>query len=297
MKKYKLLFNVLIYLSLAFLLYYLYRFDYLDFRHTEFNYYYLIPSILLLWLGFLISPLSWKSVLSRQGIHISYRKALVSEGISIFTKYIPGKVLIILGRAGFVSLDGHALKHTSLASLKTQFISFWVGLVLGCIPLFFIQDSIYLILLATISCLLIIIFLHNKFVHNLFSRILGKILKKEVEVPLLKFSESLVAVVMYACMWIFWGSAFYLLASSISVELSPVMILLFPLSATVGMMAIIIPGGLGVREGIITFVLHKTGIPLEVATGLSVLSRLWYLSGEAFVFITALIMKPLLKKD
>ena len=291
MKRFKLLFNFLIYLSIAFLVYYLYRFDYFNFEGIEFDYAYLIASLLLLWSGFLISPFAWKNLLFKHQVSTTYPSSLISEGIAIFTKYIPGKVMIILGRAGYISLQGPSLKLTSLVSLKAQFVAFWVGLAIGCIPLFFIQDSTELILLAIGSSLLIILFLHNKYIHRIISKILSKVLKKNLEIPLLGFKETIKSILIYSLMWSFWGLGFLFLTKAMSTPIDFHLFLLFPLAATAGMLAIIIPGGLGVREGIITFVLHKSGVPLEIAGSISIISRLWYLSGEIFVFLTAILLK------
>ncbi|MBC8343960.1 MAG: flippase-like domain-containing protein [Bacteroidetes bacterium] len=296
MERFKFLFNILIYISLIFLAYYLYRFDYFDFQGITFNYYYLGLSISFLWAGFLLSPFAWKDLLKKNDINASYSSSLASEGIAIFTKYIPGKVMIILGRAGYISLQGHSIKRTSMVSLKAQFVAFWVGLALGSIPLFFIPDSTQLILLSFTASALIILFLHNKYIHQFLSRVLSRILNRKLQLPLLTFRNSLWAIFFYSCMWASWGMGFYLLTKATGTSIDFQLFMLFPLAATTGMLAIIIPGGLGVREGIITFVLHKAGIPLEIAATISILSRLWYLTGELFVFLTAFAIKLSMKK-
>jgi uncharacterized membrane protein YbhN (UPF0104 family) len=51
------------------------------------------------------------------------------------------------------------------------------------------------------------------------------------------------------------------------------------------------PGGLGVREGIIVLVLTATGLDVKVATTISVISRIWFISGEIFIFLMAILSK------
>ena len=58
----------------------------------------------------------------------------------------------------------------------------------------------------------------------------------------------------------------------------------FPLAGSLGVMAFIVPGGLGVREGALIAYLSLAGIAVPVATTISIASRLWYLVGEVFIF-------------
>jgi len=50
-------------------------------------------------------------------------------------------------------------------------------------------------------------------------------------------------------------------------------------------MALIAPGGLGAREGVMIGYLIFAGIPAIEATTIAVVSRLWFLLGEIFIFI------------
>lgn len=63
-----------------------------------------------------------------------------------------------------------------------------------------------------------------------------------------------------------------------------------------GLLAIIIPGGFGVREGIMVFYLVLLGIPLEIAGGIAVLARLWFIIGEIFIFLLAVGLNLFIKK-
>jgi uncharacterized membrane protein YbhN (UPF0104 family) len=58
-----------------------------------------------------------------------------------------------------------------------------------------------------------------------------------------------------------------------------------------GILAIFLPGGIGVREGIMTAYLSALGIELELAITIATLSRLWFITGEVFIFLMALILK------
>ena len=59
----------------------------------------------------------------------------------------------------------------------------------------------------------------------------------------------------------------------------------FPLAGVLGIMTFISPGGLGTREGVIVAYLTLASIPVVEATTIAVASRLWFLTGEVFIFI------------
>jgi uncharacterized membrane protein YbhN (UPF0104 family) len=70
--------------------------------------------------------------------------------------------------------------------------------------------------------------------------------------------------------------------------------LTFPLAATLGILAIIAPGGIGVREGVLFLFLNSSGaLTVEEATTISVFSRVWFLVGESFLFLIALLMSKM----
>jgi uncharacterized membrane protein YbhN (UPF0104 family) len=65
----------------------------------------------------------------------------------------------------------------------------------------------------------------------------------------------------------------------------------FPVSAVYGVLAIIFPGGIGVREGIMVSLLTMMGCNPLTATTFSVVSRLWFITGELFIFSLAFIAR------
>ena len=65
----------------------------------------------------------------------------------------------------------------------------------------------------------------------------------------------------------------------------------FPLSIVLGLISIIFPGGIGVREGAISLFLISNGISADVAVTISILARIWFLAGEFFAFFLALYFR------
>jgi len=87
-----------------------------------------------------------------------------------------------------------------------------------------------------------------------------------------------------------WSMGFYTLVVSLTAIDVPWSVGLgFPLAATLGIMALITPGGIGAREGVMVGYLSSAGIPIAEATTIAVASRLWFLAGELFIFIAGWI--------
>jgi uncharacterized membrane protein YbhN (UPF0104 family) len=66
---------------------------------------------------------------------------------------------------------------------------------------------------------------------------------------------------------------------------SPADGLAFPLAATLGIIAVIAPGGLGAREGVLVAYLVLAGQSVADATTVAVAARLWFLAGELALFV------------
>jgi hypothetical protein len=276
---------------------YLYKLDYFAFKEVKFEWFSLIVSTGLLWIGYVLGGVSWWNILRKQQIKVTVPQAIISQGLAIFAKYIPGKIWVILGRAGYISKIGYSLNTTSFLSLKEQLIYVWEGLLISSVPMLFIYGfNIYTIAVLAL-CLFLTFFLFSKVIHNWYLLIFKKIFKKELDIPFLKFSENIGIILYVFLYWLFWLVGFYFFLISFYPEAGFQVAFAFPLSVTIGLLAIIFPGGLGVREGILVGYLVLTGIPLQIATVISVFARLWFISGEIFIFLLALGLKLTGKKN
>lgn len=298
----KILFRILIYLSLGFLVYYLYKFDYLNVQGLDLDPFYLIVATAILWAGFVVSTLSWWKALRVHNIFVSRKIALVSHGLSIFAKYIPGKIWVILGRASFVSLEKNSMRNASYISLKEQLIYVWLGLVIGFGPLLYFYPLNSFVLLVLLLIIFFTFFLYSRKFHQFVVSIIDKILKilykrifkkkrrKPLDIPLVTFKEVIPLIVYIFSYWLLWMIAFYFFVLSFHVEFSIAVVFCWPLSISLGVLSLITPGGLGVREGIMIGFMVMLGMALETATTIAIISRLWFISGEVFIFFLSLAL-------
>lgn len=124
-------FNILVYISLIFLLVALYTADYLVIPKI-YSYGKLLLSFFLLFAGYLAYVACWDKILKINDIRIGFGSHLAGNGLSVFGKYIPGKVWVLLGRSVYINQHhGVGMGEGTMLSFKAQLISIWTGLFFG----------------------------------------------------------------------------------------------------------------------------------------------------------------------
>jgi len=279
-------FRYIFYASLVFLVIALIRADYLVFPHIH-NYLQLSISLGLLFLGFILNGMSWTQVLRRAGFEVSYPEGIASTGLSIFGKYIPGKIWIIMGRAEYLSRKrGFPRKELGSYSFDAQFIALWAALMLGTIGMFWVESYDLYGLSVLLLFILLSLIIYTPFFHRIAEWVASKISGRTISIPKLPFTSVYKLILWFIAYWGCWSLSFYFLASSMVSEPLPIHIsFAFGLAGSLGILAVFAPGGIGVREGILTGYLVMAGLDLPTATTIAVTSRLWYLTGEIFIFL------------
>ena len=254
---------------------------------------------MLLMCGFLFDAKSWQNILQKNGYPIKYLDAFSSSGLSIFTKYIPGKIWTILGRATYIS-EKYSIKtvDTSTASLQAQLLSLWSGTLIALLSLIGYKTNSqtlqYWLLALLIFWILLSIALFYKGFMKYSSLLLSKILNKDIQLPNINERKKIKTVPDFLAIWFFWSLAFFFLIDGINLTTLPFTTgFSFALGGTLGIIAVFAPGGLGIREGVIVAYLVTIGLSIEEATTISIVSRLWYLIGESIFFITAFTVKSI----
>jgi len=245
----------------------------------------------------LANTMNWKVVLRQHGILINNIHAIKSIGLSIFAKYIPGKIMMILGRSEYVSkFYKIGRKKTAIISFETQIISIWVGLSLGILGIVFNKNILmnrlsYIVILFWLSLSLLII---SAFARHSIEKLSKLILKKTISIPQLSFKSLIFVLPYFILNWALWCLGFLFLCFALSPQSTiPASAgFLFSLAASLSILAIIAPGGIGVREGLLSLFLTQIGLSIELSTSISLASRLWFLIGEIFIFVFALIINP-----
>lgn len=278
-------FKILVWLSVVFLAIYLWNRDVLEIPkiyHTGD----LILSFSLLLVAFIFQGINWHQVL-RFGYPVSLSDAIASIGLSVFTKYIPGKVLVIIGRAGYIKEKyGYPYKDLISRSLDAQMLAIFTGVSIGCVSFFWIDGLSEWRLYPAVGILFIGVFLFTRLFHGFTEKTISSLLNKPIEIPSLDFKRSVKSMPSFLAYWVITALAFYFFVNALSEsEISPLAGFILPLAITVGIIMLFAPGGIGVREGILAALLHGSGLEIELATTIAVASRIWFLAGEVFLFL------------
>ncbi|MFW6257692.1 MAG: hypothetical protein ACOC11_02795 [Prolixibacteraceae bacterium] len=283
-----------IYISIVFLVYALWKADYLFVPDIN-NYFFLAGSVVFLMAGYSTKTLVWTQTLKFKSYPVQFRSGLISVGLAELGKYIPGKLWIILGRAGYISENyPYKLKDTSYVSFYAQIITIWTGLLIGATGFIFIEVPFRWTVVFITGFVLISLVLFIPSLQDYVLKMINKIFKKNIELPVVRVNELIRLLPVFLLDWTIRITGFGLLLAALSPDFFKLIFLPgYPLSVTLGILAVIAPGGLGVREGVLVFWLHKGGLSIEEATTISLISRIWLLAGELFIFGLALVLKKL----
>jgi hypothetical protein len=277
--------------SLGFVLYRVIKDDYLNMPQVRY-WYWTAFSIIFLFGGFLYIGLNWKRTLYAFSYSISLRDSWISIGLTVFGKYLPGKVWLVLGRAGWISNRyGYPINEIGVISVLTQILSLWTGTLFGLIGLMILKANSIWFFLAFGLFFFLSVLLFSPAFQYLFNWVYYLFFKRKVNFPTLPIRKILFLSIDYLVTWILWAIAFHCWCQSLSNQILPASIGLgFPFASTVGIIAVFAPGGIGVREGLLVAFLVLAGEVLSDATTYAITSRVWFLAGEAIIFLFAYLL-------
>jgi uncharacterized membrane protein YbhN (UPF0104 family) len=280
--------KVLQYLALAVIAFFLGRVLYGNWEEVRTYQWSFDYSLLALSLGGMLASLclyawQWRFSLQRLGAAVGFIKVLRIYFIGNLGRYIPGKVWQFLGwfylfeREGVnpvqtltsiavnqvvQNITGLALAFVVLAGLRSTELSGWLLPFLIVIPLglVVIQPSVLEKLL--------------NWGLRLFKR--GPVVIELTAWDLARFAA------LHLLIWLSYGLAFYIFTRAlypVPLEWLSAWAGIFAGAWTLGFLSFLAPGGLGVREGILVYLLGFY-LPSHVAIVVTLLSRLWVTAAE-----------------
>jgi uncharacterized membrane protein YbhN (UPF0104 family) len=277
--------NYLIYISLVFLIVALIKADYLKIP-TIHSSHLLLAAFSLLFVGFIVNTISQYKFLALCNYAVPGRYALAMVGLNIFGKYVPGKMWMAVGSAVYAAeKSGYSVVDLSVMVLQAHIIGIWCGLILGITGLL-ISNSLHLV--SWIGCFMLFglsVVLFSKTPHDRVERLINKFRATPVKLPRLTVRSTIILLPWFFSSWLSWGIGFYFLTASLTPHTLPLStIFCFPLAGTLGILFLLAPGGIGIREGIMVGYLSQLNIQLADAITIAAASRLWFLIGEIFIF-------------
>jgi hypothetical protein len=256
-------------------------------------------SFAVLMVHMVLAALSWKLVSGVVGCPVSFRQAFAIHFLTQVGKYLPGKLWAAVGKVGLtrkLGLSGVKASHAMV--LESLFIV--SGSMLVGVPLVPVAASrlglgpgVSVVAVAVLALVLIMTSHPTAFNRLLaaVSRMTGK--RLEAEDP--GFINVLRLLPVYLLVFLTQGLAFVLLAWSFGLRLPmfPGMFI-FPMAMAIGFIVVFAPGGLGVREVSLTWlvglVMGAGAATAGRAELVSLAARLWITLAEGVAFVVAMLL-------
>ncbi len=259
----------------------------------KFNIPFLLFSFLLFASTQLFAVWVWRRLIGAFGYSLRFDRLFVIWWIAAMGRYLPGKVWQLVGLAVLGEREGIPAEVTTAASIMTQALSILSGFIIA-VPILIVEKNNSLIpILLFVLVLAVATYppVFRKWVNFIGRKIRGI----EINVFLTPL-QLLIFVLLYAAMWLGYGLGFALFVSGITgrgITLDYISIYAF--SYIIGLITIFVPGGFGVREGVMTaFLTVRFGA--AVASAVSIAARLWVTLVEVIFFVIALAMSGRRKK-
>ena len=244
----------------------------------------LIASLAIL--GLLAAILWWGIVWYRLIPAKERHKITVLQAIQIhlyswLARYIPGKIAMLIGKVQASHKIGLSKRATLLSTAYEQLLQIASAVIVGSLLIGVAWYQNYGNLWAPSLMLFItfisIIGLHPRIFYPVANTILQKLGRQKLDQQLLPNFKSILSITsLYIIGQIINGISFFLLIKAVYPIMNQSILLVigsYSLAGVIGIMAIIVPSGLGVKEGVITALL-STIIPTPIAIQLAILSRI-----------------------
>ena len=265
----------------------------------KFDYALLIVSFVLQLIALFWLVKIWQRMLRHTGSTVSYLKLFKVWFFTNLGKYLPGKVWQFLGMIYMLEKEGVPKQSSFSTGVLAQAFSVIAGLLVSVIFLgadlyarFFSQKP-GLMLAGVVLCVAILVVLcYPKTLETIVNWGL-RILKKEKISLDISIKDVIIYILSYSLSWLLFGLAFLIFVKAMTKADFKMYFTLtgaFAFSLNIGFLALFTPGGIGVREGILVFLLSSL-FPLPVSTLISLLSRLWITVGELLCFLMAVPLK------
>lgn len=267
----------------------------IPFNSLHFSLLLLLLSYFTLLIHFVIYARSWQKIMQTLGSYIFFAQSFWMIATTQIAKYLPGGIWYTIGRVyvgkkekmSSRGLTVSMILETCLILISSSVIFLLTTIATGNYNI--INFSIYLILL-----IFAIIFLNPPVLSWSINLLLRLFKKPEIKLTI-TYPQIFKLSIYFFGLWIAQIIGFYFLINSIyPIAISKIFNLAaaYTLSWMTGFIVIFAPGGLGVREGMMSLLLSSF-IPAPLAIAISFLSRVWITVFEIVIFFVGLIIRKL----
>lgn len=267
----------------------------------QIDYVFLVLAIIVTIFFYLIAHLRWKLILNFLRCPISAYRSLKYWMFAELGRYIPGKLWFVLGRAYFGKKEGIRRSVIFLSTFLELLILAGTSVIIFLLGVAFVTDlESWVLLLSLLAIILLLVAIYPPIFNWMFNLIL-RILKREPHKISIPYTKMLGLVLVFILMWVIHGSAFYLTSKAVypALELSlqsfGLFVGVFAASWLIGFVSFLTPGGIGVREAVMTYYLSFY-LPAAMAVIMAIAFRLLLILAE-FGFGAVLLILHKLEKN
>ncbi len=269
----------------------------------NFNYPFLILSFLLQMAALFWLVQVWRWILRHTGSNIPYFGLFKVWFFANLGRYLPGKIWQFLGMVYMLEKRGVPSKNTFPTVALAQTCSVMSGLLVAFV---FLGVKLYSRFLSGNPGLtaIMVVFVLVMMALVCYPKLLQKavnlglrILKREKISLDITSRDVIFYLLCYSVSWLLFGLAFLVFIKAMaqaSFVMYPGLTGAFAFSVNVGFLALFVPGGMGVREGLLVLLLSSlfpAFFPVPVATLIALLARLWVTLAELLCFLIAVPLK------
>jgi uncharacterized membrane protein YbhN (UPF0104 family) len=249
-------------------------------------------AILLASLG--STALLWGRILAALDSKLSAVEVVHIHFICQTGKYLPGKVLLVVGKVVLAIRQGCARGAVGASVVYEQALFILSGgLAVLCFAAFASADVVadHRAAVATL-CALALVGLHP-FVLNRLVGVVEKLTGSELSGLVLAYPKLLGLLIAYAIPWLLAGVGYYLFVDALGpmeLALLPDMGAVFALSGLVGVLALFAPAGIGVREAAMSAMLSAY-MPVAASIAVALAFRVALVAVDVIALAIALSLQ------
>lgn len=227
-------------------------------------------------IGTWLTMLGWKTILHDLGSDLPMAPASGVYYVGQLGKYLPGSLWSVLVQADMASRLGVPRRRTAVTGLLALGFALLTGLLVGLPSASYVLRNgsggfpwWTLVAIPVVAVLLM---------PHLLNRLIAVFLRVLRRDPLehdLSSAAIIRAFITFVVVWLTFGVHTLLLARAVapdSADLTTASLTGYALSVSLGMLLVVLPAGLGAREGVLTLILSAV-MPTPAAAAVAIVSR------------------------
>ncbi|WP_436763860.1 lysylphosphatidylglycerol synthase domain-containing protein [Streptosporangium sp. V21-05] len=249
----------------------------------------LAGALLISMAGLGFGYLAWRAVLFELGPPVGEPRVARVFFVTFLSKYVPGKVPGLIAATKVATANGVGFGRLMGTAALSMSLVLLTGLTIGLLAGVHMLGTQVAWLVAVAAVLIVVVLVRPQLVNH-GAHLVLRVLRRPDPARSASPRGIRFAVVAQGVSWLVTGLHLWLLAIAMGADPLPSLGLCvgaFTLATTVGMLTVVLPDGIGVREAVLTAALTVV-LPAPAAAVVAVASRLVSTVGEVALGATAL---------